>query len=378
MTPKTGGGYHKGVTASRSGAWRWIVVGALVCSAIFGHPAAVRAATTSFDVNDQVVVQVIGRSAAITIRTWSRNTVQVDWPDGESFEAARATQQTRSSFLIPTITVAEYTTPSGPVMATLLPEEFPVPNLSPGMHDVVRIKQNAGAEPAKSAPPGVLTVTIPVSTGLVNVRSGRGSIVLSDYHGTTIAAIGRGHIVLRGVSGDAFVQPLNGRFYAVDSDFDRLRIRSNRADQVFDSCRVKQIEATTLTGGILFDGGVFDAGLARFESDRGSIALGVAGGAQIGAHTQDGRIWTMLPPAQSPQPIFGAAGNTGDSDSTQFVGNGGPLVNATTVRGNVFVYDGSLGDRRPAGLGAPWRPMYNLLVATRDDTRPAAGPAKRR
>jgi hypothetical protein len=230
------------------------------------------------------------------------------------------------------------------------------------MHDVVRVEETARpAGVGRPAPPGALTVTIPESTGLVNVRSGRGAVTLRDYRGTTIAAVGRGRVVFVNVGGDAFVQPLNGGFYARDSIFDRLRIRSNRADQVFDGCRVKQIEATTLTGNIVFDNGVFEPGFARFESDRGSIALGVNGGAQLGVHAEDGHVRTVLPIVRSALEIGREEG-----DSVQLVGTGGPLVNASSNHGDVFLYDGSLADRRPGALAPAWHPMYALLLANRE------------
>lgn len=370
MTASSGGDYDERVLASRSGAGRWIVAGALTLCALAVKPPAAGATTAAFEVTDEAVVQVIGRAASITVRTWNRNTVLVEWPDGEPFETSRVTQRTHASFLIPTVTVTEYDTPTGPIEATLLPEDFPVPNLAPGMHDVVRIRENPSILEPGTKLPGLmhLTVTIPVSTGLVNVRSGRGNISLSDYRGTTIATIVHGRIVLRNVSGDAFVQPLNGQFYALGSDFDRLRIRSNHADQVFDNCRVKQIEATTLTGTIVFDNGAFNPGLARFESDRGSIALGVTGSAQVGAHTQDGHVLTVLPPNPPPSPVFG--NGNGEGDALQLVGSGGPLVNASSIHGNVFLYDGSLTDRRPAALPPEWHPLVDLLIATRAAGRP--------
>jgi hypothetical protein len=374
MTVRVGSGYDLGVPALRSRARRWIVAGALLCCAATLRPVAARAATASFEVRDQAVVQVVGRVAAITIHTWNRNIVQVDWPDGEAFEPSRTTQLTRPSLLIPTVTVDEFETPGGPIRATLLPEDFPISNLVPGEHDLVRVRENPPTDPTKAVAPTTLTVTIPMSTGLVSVRTGRGSIALSDYHGTTIALIGRGQIVLRNVSGDAFVQPLGGRFYALDSNFDRLRIRSNRADEIFDGCRVTQIEATTLTGNIVFDNGVFNPGLARFGSDRGAIALGVSGGAQFGAYTQDGRVLSMLPPSTSPEPPFGAA--TGP-DNVQLLGSGGPLVNAASVHGNIFLYAGSLADRSPDEFGGPWRTIDELFERSREALRPAGHPRRR-
>jgi hypothetical protein len=358
-------GYHRSVPASRSGAGRWIAAGALLAGVLSGCPRAAAAATTSYDVTGQVVVQVIGHAASIAIRTWSRDAVQIDWPDGAAFTTSKSTLATRPSFLIPTVNVAEAQGQEGTVTTTLLPEDFPVPRLLPGLHDVVRVlEMRPPLEPSAPAPPAELRLMIPESTGLVNVRSDRGTVMLRDYHGTTIVADRRGRVTFNGVSGDAFVQPLNGNFYALDSTFDRLRIRSNRADQVFDGCRVKQIEATTLTGNIIFDNGVFDPGLARFDSDRGAIALGINGGAQIGAHTLDGRLLTSVP-AGPPAPLLGRD----DSDSVEVVGNGGPLVSATSTHGDILLFEGSLTERRPAMLGAGWRPMIDLLQANRDFAR---------
>jgi hypothetical protein len=333
---------------------------------IFGWPRGAGAATTSYDVRDGAIVQVVGRGAVITIHTWERDTVQIDWPDGQAFEASKRSAKTHPglSFLIPNVTVQEANSPTGPVSVNLPPEDFPVP-LPPGEHDVVRVVERVLPEDVgKPPPPTQLTVTIPASTGLVNLRSGRGPVTLSNYHGTTIAAAGRGRIVFDNVSGDAFVQPLNGHFYATASTFDRLRIRSNHADEVFDGCRVKQIEATTLTGNIVFDNGVFDPGLARFESDRGSIALGVSGGAQLGAYTQDGHVLTVLP-AVPALPDIGRD----DGETLKLAGSGGPLVTAASKHGNVFLYNGSLADRRPADLAAPWRPIFEHLAAARAGAR---------
>jgi hypothetical protein len=380
MTVRAAVGYHSIVPVSRSGVRRWIVAGALLSSALVGWPRGAAAATTSFDVTGQAVVQVIGHLASITIRTWDRDTVQIEWPDGAAFTAAKNTQPTRASFLIPTVSVAESHGREGTVTTTLLPEDFPVPRLTPGLHDVVRVVEARpppfGTGKFPPGPPANLTLMIPETVGLVNVRSDRGAVTLRDYHGTTIVADRRGRVTFNGVSGDAFVQPLNGNFYALDSTFDRLRIRSNRADQIFDACRVKQIEATTLTGNIIFDNGIFDPGLARLESDRGSIALGINGGAQVGARTVDGHLFTVLP-AAAPSALI----DRDDGEGLQVVGNGGPLVNASSNHGDLFLFDGSLTEPRPAMLRPQWRPMIDLLLTNRALTRGHAvlvGPANRR
>jgi hypothetical protein len=314
----------------------------------------------SYDVGDGAVVQVIARTASIAIRTWNRSSVRMEWTDGAAFVPSRSRQEARRSYLITSVSVQEERAPGEPaVTALLLPEDFPVPKVAPGKHDVVRIAQlSVPAQIGRPAPPADLTVTIPETTGLVNIRSGRGTVTLTDYHGTTVAAAGRGRVNFNNVSGDAFVQPLNGDFYALDSTFDRLRIRSNRGDEVFDACRVKQIDATTLSGNIIFDNGIFDSGLARFESVRGSIAIGVNGGAQLGAHTQDGQVLTALPAAPPAPVLLGRS----DADAVEVAGDGGPLVNAFTTHGNVLLYDGSLADRHPDDLSPPWRQMFGLFM----------------
>lgn len=356
-------GYHRSVPAPRSGARPWIAAGALLLTAVMCRPCTAGAAQISYEVADGAVVQVIGRDANVTIRTWNRNTVQIDYPDGDAFTPTKGSLATRASFLIPTMNVEEHS-PDGPFIATLLPEDFPVPKLPPGMHDVVKVTEDPRpADPGR--PPNELTVTVPASTGLVNVRMTSGPVTLNDYHGTTIALAGRGRIVFNNVGGDAFVQPLNGEFYATGSTFDRLRIRSNRANQIFDACRVKQIEATTLTGNIVFDNGAFDPGLARFESDRGSIALGVNGGAQLGAHTLDGHVLTTLPAA----PAADTAELGREQGEALQVAGGGPLVNVSSNHGNVMLYDGSLGDHHPAAPTSPWRSPYDLLLNGREAAR---------
>jgi len=50
------------------------------------------------------------------------------------------------------------------------------------------------------------------------------------------------------------------------------------------------------------------------------------------------------------------------------VGGGGPLVNAISSRGNIYLYDGSLANRRE--LPADWRPV-RAVFATRRREAPA-------
>ena len=130
---------------------------------------------------------------------------------------------------------------------------------------------------------------------------------------------------------------LNGRLEVVDSSFDRLRARGNAATFVFEHDRARQIEVTTVSGSIVYDNGTFDPGLARFESTSGSIAIGVAAGAQVAARSNDGHVYSMW---EKRTPID----QRSDGEASATIAGGGPVVNAVTGRGNVYLYDGTLGD----------------------------------
>jgi len=344
--------HYPGRRISRTiAAWAVYLLGFFIAPSIAG------ATVLEFPVGDQAFVHVNGRQAIITVKTWDRNAVQVDWPDGEPFTAFKGSQNWIGAPVpIPGRPVKEKISPGNFVDAALPSEEFPITGVAIGLHDSIRIKEDA-------PPPDLVrsttdfshvTVTIPTSAKIVELQDGRGDVFLSDYRGNTFVSGGGARVVLTNVSGDAFVQSMFGHLYALDSNFDHLRARSNGADLVFERCHIKQIEASTLTGSIVYDNGSFEPGLARFESDRGNVALGVSGNAQLGAHVQDGHIFSTF---------SGRSAVTGANDGSAVVGNGGPLVNATSAHGNVYMYEGSIVDRR--GLASDWRNVTATLVSKR-------------
>jgi hypothetical protein len=136
---------------------------------------------------------------------------------------------------------------------------------------------------------------VPSTTAILETRiRGAGILTVDDYHGGTLfVGNGGGHTVLTDVMSAAFVQVMNGRLDIFDSSFDRLRARGNNANFVFEHNRARQIEVSTVSGSIVYDNGTFDPGLARFESTDGSIAIGVASGAQIAARSNDGHVYSM-------------------------------------------------------------------------------------
>lgn len=358
MTGGGSAGYHRVVDALRFPVLRWLAAGlgtlALWCAAA---PAPAAAATSSFDVGDQAWVQIAvrGKGNALAVRTWDRSTVQVesgdDAPAIERRSITTGTPQYPVSALIPPFAWSQRT--DGQTTQGLFPpEDFPFAPLRPGAHDLVRVTADEGAR---------LVVTVPANTGVLRVLVGAGTTTIDGYRGANLFVIqNAGRVQLGGVGTTVFAQMSHGTLYASDSAFDRIRVRAIDTHVVFEHCRSKQIETSTISGSIVYDGGTFDAGLARFESQNGNIALGAAGAAQLSGRSGDGHVYTWAERRA-------IADQHGDSDASLTVGSNGPLVNAISTHGNVYLYDGTLASRR--NLAPEWRGVHQLFTARR---RPAA------
>ncbi len=334
-----------------NGAARRIAAGAvLLVAAIFPTPA--RAASSSFAVGDQSVVQVwAGNKSEVTIRAWNRPTIQFD-TDDEAVQVLRrpvvfGTAQNPLSVGIPLRTVKSRDPLTGQVNdVTFAPEDFPyAADFRAGSHDTIRIVTGEASH---------ITVMVPPSVAILDARlRGTGMLTIDGYHGSTLFATSSGgRMDLTNIASATFLQPIYGRLRVTDSSFDRLRVRANTAALIFDHDSVGQIEATTIAGPIVWDNGAFAGGLVRFESTYGSLAIGVAGGAQVEARSGDGHVawlWDKRTPIDA----------RGDNEASAMVSGGGPLVNAVTAHGNVYLYDGSLGTRRFVPL--EWR-RFNLLL----------------
>ena len=360
MTPVTAGRYDPVVAAVRDA--RRHAAASLALLIGFLHPAAARAASSSFTVGDQGVVRVIaGNQATVSIRAWDRPTVEVD-TDDENVGVLRrtvafGTPQNPLSVSIPLANIVVRDPLTGTTRpGTLPPEEFPyASDFRAGPHDVLRIDAAAGSH---------VTVMVPPSTAILETGiRGSGVVSVDDYHGGTLfVRAGGGNAQLTDVTSAAFVEVRNGTVDVRDSSFDRLRARGNTVAFLFEHTRARQIEVTTVSGPIVYDDGTFDPGLARFESTTGSIAIGVATNAQIEARSSDGRVyglWDRRPPIDQ----------RGDNAASATVNGGGPVVNAVTVHGNIYLYDGSLSTRRV--LPPEWQPILNAL-RPRDFQAPGA------
>jgi hypothetical protein len=287
---------------------------------------------------------------------WDRQTVQIEWADYVTPVIDRALVQfgtvrnPLSQQVPPQLYSARDNTGLAGIGQTLPPEEFPYQGFRPGVHDTIRVMAAQGSR---------LIVTVPASTGLLDLRVGGGQTIIEGYRGANLYVLqGTGRVQLDGATTTAFVQLNYGLFSAVDGSFDRIRVRGIGAHDVFEHCRTKQIEASSISGTIAYDGGSFDPGLARFESQTGNIALGVTSPAQLMGRSDTGHVYTMFD-----QRGGAAVDQHGDGDATASVGTGGPLVNALSTHGNVFLYDGTMASRRT--VAPEWRPVHQLFDGRR-------------
>lgn len=196
-----------------------------------------------------------------------------------------------------------------------------------------------------------VVLTVPSGAAFIWANVGRGEISLNDYRaGAFLTRIRTGRIFLHNVGGNGYVEAVRGPISVSDSALNRLRARTALGNILFENCNARQIEVSSINGSIAYDNGTFVPGLARFESENGDVAIGVAGGTlQIGAHSAAGKIFENLPNAH----ITGS-----NTDAQAAIGSSGPVVTASSGGGNVYLYSGAFKKQR---LPAQWRPVGRML-----------------
>ncbi len=325
---------------------KWLAVAAAPFAAIFAFVPALADSGTSltFPVENAPVLRIQMRSGNLTIRTWDRAEVQIASSDPVNARhfSAEAVARALHGGDIP-IFATSVQTPNGRV--TLPLEEFSVGSLANEPHDGVVIfggDNNA-----------TVTVTVPSSTAFIAAIVVHGQLHLLDYRsGTFLARVHNGFMQLVNDGGDGYVEVARGPVVISNSAFDRIRARTALGDILFRDCNARQIEVSSINGSIGYDNGTFVPGLARFETQTGNIALGIAGGGvQIGAHSSNGKVYSDF--------AHGADVRGNATDTQAIVSGGGPVVTASSQSGSVYLYDGSFKSR--GHLQQQWRPVNHLL-----------------
>ncbi len=311
---------YNGLVRERLGRGAIATLLASLCCLVLAAPTR---ADEQFDVGQSAILNVRVNRGELTIQTWDRPQVQIssDHPiNVQHLSPDQVDPREPKQFQIRSQKVQ---TEHGTV--TLPAESFVLPDIPGSQHDAIV----ANGE-------GNVTITIPRNTAMVIAHLRAGHLAINGYHGIFVAHARSAGIDLNDVGGTAFVESLRGRVVATNSTFDRLRVRTATGNMLFQGCTSHQIQATSTYGSIVYDNGHFQPGLARFESEHGNVALGVLGGAQIGAHSGSGHVISSF---------RDDAQVSGDPMTKQAtVEGGGPVVTATSKNGSVYLYSGSMND----------------------------------
>jgi hypothetical protein len=318
MTPR-GRRYNGAVRISRGRG----AAALLLASICWLTLAAQARADEQLDVGQTPILQVQLGTGTVNIQTWDRQQVQV------STDGPVSVQHIDAASVDPTIPKqipnAAHSVETVHGTVTLPPEPFVLPQLQGSAHDEVRVVGD-----------GNTSIMVPSSSALIVAHVERGRVFLSNYRGVFIAQVHQGRVSLDHVAGSGYVESLRGAVVATDSNFDRLRVRTAVSNVVFNRCTSRQIEASSTYGSIVYNNGTFEPGLARFESEHGNVAVGVRGGAQLGGHSDAGRVSSSFPSGT------GLRENGNTTQAT--VEGGGPVVTATSKDGSVYLYNGALAE----------------------------------
>jgi hypothetical protein len=203
---------------------------------------------------------------------------------------------------------------------------------------------------------GQTTIQMPQETTLVVAHVlGEGGIGVFGYQGTFVGATHNGALFVRNFTGTAFLQALRGRIVAIDSTFDRVRARAGAGPVIFSACSAGQIDATSVTGAVLYDNGTLGQGPVHFSSEYANVGVGIA----------------SLPGATT-QSVRGTA--------TVSLGAAGPVVTAISMHGTAIIYRGALASHPE--LLARWpriAPLFRIApFMRRPPLRPPGRPSIRR
>jgi Putative adhesin len=302
-------------------SWRGALVVLLASFFFLGFAGAARAGD-QIAVGPAPVLNVHLGSGQLTILTWDRN--EVDISSQGSVDVKHLSANEVDARMPKQIAIASESANTVHGDVTLPSETFVFPQLAGNNHDAVVARGD-----------GNTTITIPRGTALVIAHVDVGRVTIRNYDGVFVADVHSGGVFLRHVSGTGFAGTLRGPVVASNSTFSRIRARSAVGNILMRGCSAHQIDVSSVWGSIVYDNGQFEQGLARFESQHGSVALGVDGPAQIGAHTASGHIESNFADGTM------MTGNANDAQAR--VNGGGPVVTATTQDGSVYLFNGSLG-----------------------------------
>lgn len=189
-------------------------------------------------------------------------------------------------------------------------------------------------------------ITVPQGTPLeltgtstdIDVAGVCGELTVNTVSGDVAADCARGEATVNSVSGDVSISRVEGVVETSSTSGDvqvrlargPVRMRSVSGDLTIEQVESSDIEATTVSGDVVYTGRITDSGRYRFEAHSGDLVVSIAG--QLNATVT---VWTFSGQFESDFPIELQPGTRVSREWNFRQGNGSARVRLQSFSGTV-------------------------------------------
>jgi len=284
---------------------------------------------TTFSVKPPMRLTLSNFSGSISVRTWSRNSVRIE-AEHSSHAQLRVTTQPPKM----TVDVEHWRGIPSSVEYQLLVPKWMSLELS-GVSTDVEVEGAQSEINAQSV------------SGDVSIIGGTGFVTAASVSGDVRVEGCKGKIECSSVESDVHVQSATGAVAA----------SSVNGEVVLDDIDSDDVEASTIGGGVTYDGTIKDGGSYKFSSNNGdvSVAMPARANATVSISTYSGEFQSEFPVTFS--------GTKHRKQFTFMLGNGNARVELESFQGSIQL-------RRPgspAGAGAEYK--YEMKSKTHTETK---------
>lgn len=172
----------------------------------------------------------------------------------------------------------------------------------------------------------------------VVVKILEGSIQLRNITGGVNAVVSQGDVYLQSAGGAISVETTRGNIVAFDVSAgqvgDVMKARTNSGSISLQSINHRQIEATSISGSVSYQGKFMPGGLYTFKTQNGAIRMLLPSGTSATFVASYG-FGTFN--AGAPVQIQTQNRTPGGNSAVAKIGGGGPVVNVTTTSGDIGI-----------------------------------------
>lgn len=171
-----------------------------------------------------------------------------------------------------------------------------------------------------------------------SVKIVEGSIQFRNVSGGVSAVVSQGDVFLQSVGGAISVETTTGNIVGFDVSAgqvgDVMKARTNSGSISLQAVNHRQIEATSISGSVTYQGKFMAGGIYTFKTQNGSVRILVPTGASATfvASYGFGNFNAAMPIDIQTQNV-----TPGGKSLVGVIGGGGPVVNVTTTSGNIGI-----------------------------------------